>query len=618
MGLYHISVDELKKDSIQRKELAFMLEKLLDLNLPEFTIGKLKLPEDLSNYELVEGNYGSYFNEQLVKQYSKRKDLISLAKKTPKHTSFKSALNIRQEVEAIAQYICVNEIQRDSILVLADLADLPVVVQVFDRYGIPIGVYTSTHLLKMPQRIQSLIDFHLHQDVAHLANCIKCGALKGSTALVDFIVRFMKEDNLLGPISLSFDDSVDLVKSGEQKSLLRTQAAYERFLKYNESLLKQLTGDLNKDTLVACYKHLIRQNEAKDEERTLLTIRSTLESVYPYLEDRNDYEILSHYLGSIANSKVDLTKNACAVTDLAHPVDARKYTFVIGCTSKVYPGFTPLSGLFDEMYVEGTSYPSMQVRYNAYMDQLSWIKQSASEHLYYSFHSTDFSGKGYEVPFELEEMFKHPEPWELIENDVRTFKHPTLSEKTAEKLFFNEGILNGSISKFEKYFECPYHYYLQYGLNINEYHPASLDAAMIGTIQHALMENSVRQYGKDYGCITKEDIRLLVHPYFEQLFILYPLKETLLRISEERVLDVLYDSVTYLAEMEKNTSYVPTELEKKVEYDLVLPNGTVHFKGFIDRLDTCGNNFRIIDYKSSKHTMKKADIEAGVRLQLLT
>ncbi|MCF0116165.1 MAG: PD-(D/E)XK nuclease family protein, partial [Erysipelotrichaceae bacterium] len=102
------------------------------------------------------------------------------------------------------------------------------------------------------------------------------------------------------------------------------------------------------------------------------------------------------------------------------------------------------------------------------------------------------------------------------------------------------------------------------------------------------------------------------------LFILYPLKETLLRISEERVLDVLYDSVTYLAEMEKNTSYVPTELEKKVEYDLVLPNGTVHFKGFIDRLDTCGNNFRIIDYKSSKHTMKKADIEAGVRLQLLT
>lgn len=618
MGLYNVTINELKKDSVQRKELVIMLEQLLSLNLPEFTIGKLTLPENLDNYELLEGDYGSYFNRQLVKQYSSKKPLISLIKKTPKEISFKSALNIRQEVEAIAQYICSNQIQRDSLLVLADPADLPVVMQVFDRYGIPTGLWTARELLKMPQRMQKLIDFHLHKDVNHLVACIQCGAFSASTNLVSFIQRFMKDDNLLGSIELSFDTELELVRSVEQKALLRTKEEYDRFLTNNKSLLNLLTGDLNKDTIVACYKHLIEQPEAKEEEKTLLSIRSTLESVYPYLEDSNDYEILSYQLSSMMATSTDLSGNYCAVTDLSHPVNARKYTFVIGCTSKVYPGFTPLSGLFDENYVEGTSYPSMQDRYNAYIDQLSWIRQSASEHLFYSFHSTDFSGKGFEIPFELEEEFKYPTPWELIENDVITYKHPSLTEETANALFFDKNILTGSISRFEKYFNCPYAYYLQYGLKINEDHPAALDAAMIGTIQHALMENSVNKYGKDYGGITRDDIKTLVHPYFEQLFVLYPLLETKLRISEERVINVLKDSIEYLAEMEKATSYVPEARELKVEYLLELPNRKIKFNGIVDRLDVCGNNFRIIDYKSSKHDMKAEDIKAGLRLQLLT
>ena len=54
-----------------------------------------------------------------------------------------------------------------------------------------------------------------------------------------------------------------------------------------------------------------------------------------------------------------------------------------------------------------------------------------------------------------------PLRYQLIENDPSEFKRYKLDKHLAQKLFFKEGKLNGSISSFEGYNNCNYSYFLK-------------------------------------------------------------------------------------------------------------------------------------------------------------
>lgn len=51
-----------------------------------------------------------------------------------------------------------------------------------------------------------------------------------------------------------------------------------------------------------------------------------------------------------------------------------------------------MRGLFDESYVCTKENSTLAVRHKSYMDQLSWIANSAVKELYYSYATNDYAG----------------------------------------------------------------------------------------------------------------------------------------------------------------------------------------------------------------------------------
>jgi ATP-dependent helicase/DNAse subunit B len=71
----------------------------------------------------------------------------------------------------------------------------------------------------------------------------------------------------------------------------------------------------------------------------------------------------------------------------------------------------------------------------------------------------------------------------------------------------------------------------------------------------------------------------------------------------------------FLHDFESCTSFVPTETE--YPFDDEITEG-VRLHGIIDRVDMYPNLLRIVDYKSSTHTLSPSKILAGLQLQLLS
>ena len=72
-------------------------------------------------------------------------------------------------------------------------------------------------------------------------------------------------------------------------------------------------------------------------------------------------------------------------------------------------------------------------------------------------------------------------------------------------------MLRGSISSFETYFQCPYAYFLKSGLRLSKGSLTTVNAAIVGTIQHALLEQSIQTWGKDYAKLNETEMLSLIH-----------------------------------------------------------------------------------------------------------
>ncbi len=230
-----------------------------------------------------------------------------------------------------------------------------------------------------------------------------------------------------------------------------------------------------------------------------------------------------------------------------------------------------------------------------------------------------------------------PESAKLLDRMDSAAKMPafTLSADTAAGLFGRDMWL--SSSQLDSFHSCPFSYFCDYGMQLQERRLADIDARNFGTFSHYVLEKLLPLY---VGCTappTVADIptmRTRIHA----LLLEYVETELggmedktarfryLMSLVENTAFSLLWFVVNEMAQSE----FKPTEYELSIggEGGVAAPSvtlengkGTVHLTGKVDRIDLYrrdGQVFvRVVDYKTGKKTFSLDDLPYGLNMQML-
>lgn len=621
--LYKIDLNNLPENNDNEIELKKIILLCAQENFSEQELSNIDLNKiDFTNVTSFENSFSNLFMFNLHNTcITNGLNYVSLNDGIPNEAQYRFALNPRQEIESIAQEIIQNHFHANEInIVCCENNDFDLIQQVFNRYELPVSFSVRNKPSSLARSYAAILECFIHKDIEHLILAFELHSFDSqlTSSCLDYIKQFISTlDECLTPsYQIEQNDYSALLKNEEYDYLKNAEKEFNQFVESYFNIIQTFLSlnDIN-DILIFAFNCISKKFQTENSYDELNQLKNTIEEIQPCLDNLVDLkmvvEICNKKINSISNSIYDVI----AVTDLSHPVLTRKYTYVVGASQKKYPNFKSCSGLFDESYVSRINYPSLEERFNAHMKQLNWIEKSATEKLLYSFSFLDYQGKKSESSFEIESLYGEPTPLKLSLSNQSIFHHHHIDKNIAQELFFKDTILHGSVSSFERYFNCPFSYFVKAGLHIDKFSETKIAANTIGTIQHSLFEIAASKFGKKYADIDQEDIREIITPYFNTLELLFPKDTIKLNLIKNRMILNIETSLIFLKDMEINTSFTPTHFEYHFKQDF-LKNISIH--GIIDRIDFCYDYLRIIDYKSSSKSLSENKVKAGLQLQLLT
>ncbi len=233
----------------------------------------------------------------------------------------------------------------------------------------------------------------------------------------------------------------------------------------------------------------------------------------------------------------------------------------------------------------------------------------------------------------IKKWYNENEKWRETYKRYMEYEEPIhdniyLLPEVIDELFNNN--LYISASRIEKYNNCPFSYFLSYGIKAGKRKENVVEVSDIGTFIHSLID----KVSKTSGVSDRQDIDMLLIRAFN---------ETL----DEMGIKAFYDTERnkYITErLLRYTKSAFTEAVRQVEAGLFVPAGfetvfgdtgeipavtvdtgngkTVKLQGRIDRYDTYTDGdkiyIRVIDYKSSGKSVTPGDIITGHKIQLIT
>ncbi|MCY6483371.1 helicase-exonuclease AddAB subunit AddB [Clostridium aestuarii] len=215
-------------------------------------------------------------------------------------------------------------------------------------------------------------------------------------------------------------------------------------------------------------------------------------------------------------------------------------------------------------------------------------------------------------------------------NAVNLINEEKIRKLYGKKLYF-------SVSRLEKYEECPFSYYVQYGLKAKERKIFALNPPDLGTFMHTVIDefsktvdkNSMNWYEiEEEWCIETVNniVDTMVNDELGSIFNSSPRY----RYFTERLKRVLIKTIMVIVEHMKRSGFQPIGYEvdfddggKYPPIEIELSNGEkVKLIGRIDRIDKLSledkHYYRIIDYKSGNKDFNLSDVYYGLQIQLLT
>lgn len=238
--------------------------------------------------------------------------------------------------------------------------------------------------------------------------------------------------------------------------------------------------------------------------------------------------------------------------------------------------------------------------------------------------------------------YKNQNEWNIkIKEDLKGIDYTNIPENIKkdiiEKLYGNT--LNTSVSKLEKFAQCPFSYYLQYGLKLKEKEELKIQSFDTGSFMHETIDKFFRKIKEENISLPElvtdeEKIQELVNKIIEKelesgqkyIFVATPKYKILVKRLQRIVAKALKYIIEGLVYSEFTIEGTEIEFGKNGKYKPILiqldENKRVEIIGKIDRIDTAtsddGKYLRIIDYKSSAKNIDLNEVYAGIQIQLLT
>lgn len=622
--LYDIQAENLPCGNASENELKNIVKAAMALPLTQIDARRIRdtkiaSVKELKEAEIVLPFLKDTYHAEIVKELCKSIPAEENKSAAPqKHLMY--ALTPRQEAEAIIQQV-IREEKTCNIILCSPSDEMPIFEEVLCRYDVPYSAVSVSADYGVYRKYAALLKIAVRKDSDSLFDAIADNAF--ATKLPDDLLPFLKDamTGLEAPCGIAdiFQKST-LFQSYAIDFDIKEKRTARWFENNRKDILSLVNCTDGKQMMNAAFEIMRRNPILQDAEalKHAVRLRKTIETCMDEIETAEDAAYIAEILRSTSFTARRLMSDFCIVTDLTHPVDMAEVSYVVGVNGTSYPGFTPLSGLFDESYVKKVSeYPTLEERHDLYISQLSWIENSASQDLYYSYASNDYEGREIQLAYEIDMMFSKKEKWNLERKKPYVKPDASIDRVTAENLYLDKSKkITGSISTIERWFACPYSWFIQSGLKVREKQQIGLDNASIGTIQHGLMEYAFHQLKKDYGEISADVVQTFLKECFDTLRAAHPKDAVFYDLTEKRMTETMIKELRFLADYEKHTSFIP----ENAEYKFLEPLTTnVILRGTIDRYDTYGNELvRVMDYKSSVHELKKSEIEAGRQLQLLS
>jgi ATP-dependent helicase/nuclease subunit B len=217
-------------------------------------------------------------------------------------------------------------------------------------------------------------------------------------------------------------------------------------------------------------------------------------------------------------------------------------------------------------------------------------------------------------------------------NEIKMLKKEKVKQLYGDKNYF-------SVSRIEKYEECPFAYFVQYGLKAKPRKTFTFSSPDLGSFMHSVLDDFSKLVDKSemkWASLDKqwceENIASIVDKEAEQGSSGYILNSSpRYKYFTERLKRVLKRTILVIVEQMKNSGFEPFGYEVSFGFEegdyppiqVELSTGeTVNLVGRIDRVDKLINEgeefYRIIDYKSGNKDFKLSDVYYGLQIQLLT
>lgn len=184
-------------------------------------------------------------------------------------------------------------------------------------------------------------------------------------------------------------------------------------------------------------------------------------------------------------------------------------------------------------------------------------------------------------------------------------------------------VLAGSVSRYERFYECPFRHFLDYGLALEKRQEFEIQAADLGTVYHESLElysRKLQEKKMTFRNVSDTDSDALA-------------REAVAEAASKMPGDILHSSersLYLLKRMENITRKTVDVLRMQVRQGLYDPDqyemafhveqqDGASFHGKIDRVDLYDGEdifVKIIDYKSGKKKFSVRDIYSGLQLQL--
>lgn len=208
-----------------------------------------------------------------------------------------------------------------------------------------------------------------------------------------------------------------------------------------------------------------------------------------------------------------------------------------------------------------------------------------------------------------------------------------ISAESAKKLYAPRKKMTATVTRLEEFNQCPFRYFANYGLNLQERREYKVKSPDIGNILHSVLKTfgeDLKAENRRWASVEEnelvERVTKIVDGFTGNLNNKILQSTNLGRRQRARIKKVAISSIKRLVELDKVSKFHPELFEEKfsdlsektLKYDI---DGVKVFpKGTIDRVDFSedGKYFLIIDYKTGTAYLNLAEIFAGVNLQLLT